>query len=283
MRIYSGVASCCLALLLVAVCTLLTGCGSSTLTAADYDQVAKECADQFLSSMPEGQRVLIDPQLSNHEYAPLTLRSVERKLTQLEDKAGGKIRFRVIAKQINAPATVTLRKYQSAYQIAPATYLSPLMLEKAKRSDSFPDDNYVFVMLTRYHDDVQSTSMETTCSPELLAAYPNLVTLLARGTTGNTQQQAERFLPNPADEAVLLIARTVTDEVARVEKGKSEQEAVLRKVEEQEKLAEEAKRAQQERLANTSNAVVPVLIGLLLCMSLALVVSIVWRGKKKPN
>ncbi len=284
MRKDSTAASCCLALMLIALCTLLSGCNSS-LNAVDYDQVAKECGDKFLNSMPEGQHVFIDPQLSEHEYAPVTLRAVEQKLTQLEDKANGKVRFRVIAKQINQPAAPTLRKYKDAGLTA-AQLLLPLMLEKAKRSDSFPNDNYVLVLLTRYNDDVQSTSIETTCSPELLAAYPTLEIRLTRGNTDNIQDKTQKFLPNPVDEAVLLVAREVTAEIATVEKAKSEQaETLLKAEEEKQRLAETEKKAQEERQLKASDATGPVafVVGLLVGALLVLIGGAIFKNFQKGH
>ncbi len=259
MRNHSQAASCCFALVLIALCTLLSGCASSTLNPADYDQAAKECGDSFLNSMPEGQNVFIDPQLLNHEYAPMSLRGVEQRLARLEDKAAGKVRFLVIAKQINEPASVTLREYQSSTAVTPAQLLSPLLLEKAKRSESFPDDSYVLIVLTRYKDSVQSTCMETTCSPALFNNYPTLENLLNRRLSNNLQLSAEKYLPNPVDQAVLLVAQGVTDEVAKVEKSKSDEADALRKAEEEkQKVAEAEKKALEEQQQKASDSTGPL-------------------------
>jgi len=286
MQTHSRAASSCAALALIALCTLLSGCSSSSLNATDYDLAARECGDQFLSSLPEGQHVIIDPQLATHEYAPLTLRGVEKKLAQLEDKALGKLAFRVIAKQICEPATNTLRTYQQSSGTEPAQLLSPLMLEKAKRSDSFPDDNYVLILLTRYKDDVQSTSMETTCSPELSAAYPNLPILLSRSTTNNIPQRAQTYLPNPVDEAVLLVARELTAEVAKVEKEKAEAEATQRREqEEQQRIAEAEKKVQEERQkqAFDSAGLMIFITGLIVGILLTLLGLALFRFLRKNN
>ncbi|MBX9879645.1 MAG: hypothetical protein K2Y22_14400 [Candidatus Obscuribacterales bacterium] len=254
MRKFSKAVSCCFALALIAMCALLTGCTSSTLNPADYDQAAKECGDSFLNSMPEGQNVFIDPQLLNHEYAPMSLRGVEQRLARLEDKAAGKVRFLVIAKQINEPASAALRQYSRA-GLTPAQLLSPLMLERAKRSESFPDDSYVLIVLTRYKDSVQSTCMETTCSPALLAVYPTLENLLNRGLSNNLQSNAEKYLPNPVDQAILLVAQGITDEVAKVEKSKSDEADALRKAEEEkQKAAEAEKKALEEQQRKASDS-----------------------------
>ncbi len=269
MRTHSSAASCCLALVLIALCTLLSGCASS-LSNADYDQVAKDCNDHFLNSTSDGQHVFVDPQLANHEYAPLTLRGVEQKLTQLEDKAAGKIRFRVIAQQLN--------NRLGAYSETPAQLLKQLILEKAKNVDSFPNDNYVFILLVRYKGDVQSTSIDATCSPELLTAYPTLETLL----DSSVSQAATKFLPNPADEAVLLVAREVTAEVAKAENAKSEEAETLRKAEEEkQRLAETEKKAEEERQQRETDTTGPIVIGIVVGAVISLLGVVIFRRARR--
>lgn len=270
MRTHSSTASCCLALALIALCTLLSGC-SSSLRTADYDQVAQDCNDHFSFATSEGQHVLVDPLLANHEYAPLTLRGVEQKLTQLEDKAAGKIRFRVIAQQLN--------NRLGAYCETPAKLLKQLMLERAKNSDSFPNNDYVFILLVRYQGDPQSTSIDATCSPELLTAYPTLETLLA----SSVQQATTKFLPAPTDEAVLLVAREVTAEIARVEQAKSEEAETLRKAEEEkQRLAEAQKTAQQERQQKEAdNTGLIATIGMIVGAALALLGVAIFRSARR--
>lgn len=276
MQFHSKVATCCFALVLIVACTLLSSCSYSSFKEDDYDLASKECSDTYLLSMPEGQRVFLDPTLSHHDYAPIVLRGVEEKLTQLEDSVDGKIRFRVITKQINK-----LGDQLGKYMQSPAQLLSPLVLETAKRSDSFPDDNYVLILITRSAGNVQSLSMETTCSPALLAVYPSLSNLIERRYTTSVQVKADKLLPNPLDEAVLLVAREITNAVAQAEKTKSAEEEAKRKAEEaQQTLIDAAKRA-EDKPQKPRFGILELCLGLVLGAGLTLLGTLLFKRNSK--
>lgn len=272
MQFHSKVAPCCFALVLIAVCALLSSCSYSSFKETDYDLASKECHDAYLLAMPEGQHVFLDPALANHDYAPIALQGVEQKLTQLEDSVDGKIRFRVITKQINK-----LSDQLGQYTRTPSQLLSPLVLETAKRSDSFPNDKYVLILITRPAGNIQSVSMETTCSPALVAAYPSLSNLVSRSLSANVQYRADLLLPNPLDEAVLLVAREVTDVVGQAEKTKGEEEAAKRKEEEaKQKVIDAAKRA-EDQPRKSKFGFLELLLGTVLGCVLTLVATTIFR------